>query len=154
MNKVIKLRKKIPEATVGGLIVGPDGKILLVRSYKWNDCFSVPGGHIEFGERAEDAIKREILEETGLDVDVIELLMVQQAINPESYYKKDVHYIFLDYLCKAKNTEVRLDNVELQDYLWIDPKEALKLNLEPYTRRLLEKYLSMIKDSSSKNINH
>lgn len=133
--------KNYPEATVGGLIIRPDGKILLVKSYKWNNYFSVPGGHIEFGEKAEDAIKREILEETGLEVDVIELFMVQQAINPENYYKKNVHYIFLDYLCKAKNTNVKLDNIELQEYVWIDPKDALKLNLEPYTRRLLEKYI-------------
>jgi nucleoside triphosphatase len=143
------MEEKRPEATVGGLIVRSDGKILLVKSYKWNNYFSVPGGHIEFGERAEDAIKREILEETGLDVEVIELLMVQQAINPEGYYKRDVHYIFLDYLCKAKNSEVHLDNVELQDYLWINPEEALKLNLEPYTRRLLEKYLNKTKDTLS-----
>lgn len=136
------MEERRPEATVGGLVVRSDGKILLVRSYKWNNQLSVPGGHIEFGERAEDAIKREILEETGLDVEVVELLMVQQAINPEGYYKKNVHYIFLDYLCKAKNSDVRLDNVELQDYLWVNPEEALKLDLEPYTRRLLEKYLT------------
>ncbi len=134
--------KNYPEATVGGLIVRPDGKILLVKSHKWDNYFSVPGGHIEFGEKAEDAIKREVLEETGLDVEVVGLLMVQQAINPEGYYKKNVHYIFLDYLCKAKTTNVNLDNKELQDYLWVDPKDALNLNLEPYTRRLLEKYVN------------
>ncbi|MEM3833201.1 MAG: NUDIX domain-containing protein [Thermoprotei archaeon] len=133
--------KNYPEATVGSLVVRSDGKILLVKSHKWNNYFSVPGGHIEFGEKAEDAIKREVLEETGLDVEVIGLLMVQQAINPEGYYKKNVHYIFLDYLCKAKTADVKLDNKELQDYLWIDPKDALKLNLEPYTRKLLEKYI-------------
>ena len=47
-----------PEATVGALVVNSSGKVLIVRSSKWSDKYTVPGGHIELGERAEDAITR------------------------------------------------------------------------------------------------
>ena len=129
-----------PEATVGALVVNPEGDVLIVRSSKWNDKFTVPGGHIELGESAEVAIKREVKEETGLDVEPVELLLVQQAIYPENYYKHE-HFIFMDYLCKALNSEVKLDGRELQDYVWIRPREALGLDLEDYTRLFVVKYL-------------
>ncbi len=129
-----------PEATVGALIVNERGEVLIVRSKKWYDKYTVPGGHIELGERAEDAIRREVKEETGLDAEPVELLIVQQAIYPKDFYKHE-HYIFMDYILKAKSSRVELDGRELQDYLWIKPEEALKLNLEEYTRNFVLRYL-------------
>ncbi len=129
-----------PEATVGALIVNEKGEVLIVRSKKWYDKYTVPGGHIELGERAEDAIRREVKEETGLDAEPVELLIVQQAIYSKDFHKHE-HYIFMDYVLKAKSSRVELDGRELQDYVWIKPEEALKLNLEEYTRNFVLKYL-------------
>jgi nucleoside triphosphatase len=67
------MTQKYPEATVGALVVNPNGDVLIVRSSKWNDKYTVPCGHIELGELAEDAIRREVREETGLDVEVVKL---------------------------------------------------------------------------------
>ena len=134
-----------PEATVGALVVNATGDVLIVRSSKWNDKFTVPGGHIELGERAEDAIKREVKEETGLDVEPVKLLLVQQAIYPKDYHKHE-HFLFLDYICKTKSSEVKLDGRELQDYVWVRPKDALKLDLEEYTRNFVVKYLEELKE--------
>ena len=134
-----------PEATVGALVVNVTGDVLIVRSSKWNDKFTVPGGHIELGERAEDAIKREVKEETGLDVEPVKLLLVQQAIYPKDYHKHE-HFLFLDYICKTKGSEVKLDGRELQDYVWVRPKDALKLDLEEYTRNFVVKYLEELKE--------
>ena len=129
-----------PEATVGALVVNDKGEVLIVRSKKWGDKYTVPGGHIELGERAEDAIRREVKEETGLDSEPVELLIVQQAIYPKDYHRHQ-HFIFMDYVCKARSRDVRLDGLELQEYMWVRPEEALKLNLEEYTRNFVEKYL-------------
>jgi len=134
------LSQRYPEATVGALVVNTSGEVLIVRSHKWNDKYTVPGGHIELGENAEDAIKREVKEETGLDVDVVKLLLVQQAIYPTHFHKHE-HYLFMDYLCKTETTNVKLDNRELQYFLWIKPEEALKLDLEQYTKNFVLKYL-------------
>lgn len=129
-----------PEATVGALIVNQNGEVLLVHSKKWGEKYTVPGGHIELGERAEDAIVREVKEETGLDSEVDELLILQQAIYPKDYHKHE-HYIFMDYICKARSSEVKLDGRELQSYVWVKPEDALKLDLEEYTRNFVLKYL-------------
>ena len=133
-----------PEATVGALIVNDRHEVLLVRSYKWGEKYTVPGGHIELGELAEDAIVREVKEETGLDSVAEELLIVQQAIYPKDYHKHE-HYIFMDYICRARSSEVKLDGRELQSYIWVKPEDALKLDLEEYTRRFVAKYLEQPK---------
>jgi len=133
-----------PEATVGALIVNPKGDVLIVRSSKWSDKFTVPGGHIELGEPAENAIKREVKEETGLDVESVKLLLVQQAIYPVNYYKHE-HFIFMDFLCQTESAEVKLDGRELQEYIWVSPEKALELDLEKYTRNFVNKYLETLR---------
>lgn len=130
-----------PEATVGALVVNQKGEILLVGSSKWGSKLTVPGGHIELGERAEDAIRREVKEETGLDIEPVELLLVQQAIYPKNYHKHE-HFIFMDYLCRAKDSSVKLDGQELQTYTWVKPEEALTLDMEEYTKNFVLKFLS------------
>jgi len=135
------MSQKYPEATVGALVVNPKGEVLIVRSSKWADKHTVPGGHIELGELAEDAIRREVKEETGLEVDVVKLLLVQQAVYPKFYCKHE-HFVFMDYLCRTKDSTVRLDGRELQEYTWVDPRDALQLDLEEYTRNFVVAYLN------------
>jgi nucleoside triphosphatase len=143
------LAQLFPEATVGALVVNEKGEVLIVRSKKWNDKYTVPGGHIELGERAEDAITREVKEETGLDTEPVKLLIVQQAIYPKDYHKHQ-HFIFMDFVCKAKSSEVKLDGRELQSYVWVTPEEALKLDLEEYTQNFVLKYLQELGEDKSK----
>jgi len=135
------MSQKYPEATVGALVVNPKGEVLIARSSKWADKHTVPGGHIELGELAEDAIRREVKEETGLEVDVVKLLLVQQAVYPKFYCKHE-HFVFMDYLCRTKDSTVRLDGRELQEYTWVDPRDALQLDLEEYTRNFVVAYLN------------
>ena len=134
------LVQNYPEGTVGALIVNGKGEILLVRSYKWGTKYTVPGGHIELGERSETAVKREIKEEVGLEAEPVRLLLVQEAIYPADYIKHE-HYIFLDYLCRTSSSEVKLDGKEIQEYVWITASEALQLDLESFTRNLVEAYM-------------
>lgn len=116
------------------------GEILLVKSYKWGDKYTVPGGHIELGERSEVAVKREVKEEVGLDVEPLGLLLVQEAIFPADYVKHE-HYIFMDYLCRSSSSKVKVDKKEIQDFVWVDPDRVLQLELESYTRNLVTEYL-------------
>jgi len=135
------LVQKYPEATVGALIVNDKDEILLVKSYKWGNRYTVPGGHIELGERSETAVKREVREEVGLEVQPVKVLLVQEAIYPADYIKHE-HYIFLDYLCRTNSSAVKLDEKEIQEYLWVSPEHSLQLDLESFTRTLVEEYLS------------
>jgi nucleoside triphosphatase len=136
--------QKFPEPTVGGLIFNQEGKVFLMTSPKWKGKYVIPGGHIELGETIEQAFKREIKEETNLDIFDIKFITLQEFIFGKEFHKKR-HFIFLDYACKTKNTNVVLDK-EGSDYIWTTLDEALKLPIEPYTRttilRYEEKYLS------------
>jgi len=129
-----------PEPTVGGLIVNREGKILLAKSHKWFNKYTLPGGHIEVGETMREAVAREVKEEVGLDVEVAEMLLVQEAIFAEEFWKRK-HFIFFDFLCKSKDNQVKLDGREIQEYIWEYPGAAFRLNLDSFTKKTIEKYL-------------
>jgi molecular chaperone GrpE len=84
----------------------------------------VPGGHVEMGETLDQALRREVMEETGLEIDNIEFAQFQDAINPPEYQKQR-HYIFLDFFARVSGGEIKL-NEELQEFNWFDPKTVLK----------------------------
>jgi nucleoside triphosphatase len=134
------IEQAFPEPTVGALIVDQRGKILLARSHKWFDKYTLPGGHIEVGESMVDAVKREVKEEVGLEVDVVEMLLVQEAIFAPEFYKKK-HFIFIDFYCKSKDQMVKLDQNEIQDHIWVYPGAAYNLKIDSFTRKTLDRYL-------------
>src|SRR5213593_1885646 len=136
-----------PEPTVGALIVNNEGKILLAKSHKWFDKYTLPGGHIEVGESMIEAVRREVKEEVGLDVEVVEMLLVQEAIFAPEFYKKR-HFIFIDFYCKSKDQQVKLDQDEIQHYIWVYPGAAYNLKLDSFTRKTLDRYLARGRGSS------
>lgn len=129
-----------PVVTVGALIFNEDNKALLVQTHKWSNLWGIPGGKIKYGEPSEDALKREIKEETGLDIHSIQFVMVQDCIHSEEFYK-DEHFILLNYVCRCLNSQnVRL-NEEAHNYAWLDLKEALRLPLNLPTKKLIDEVL-------------
>lgn len=133
------MRQRYPEPTVGALIFNNEGKIFLMKSHKWKGKYVIPGGHIKLGETIEEALKREVKEETGLKIRDIEFVSWQEFIFGKSFWKKR-HFIFLDYACKATSKLVKL-NSEAQEFVWVQVEKALKLPVEPYTRRAIEAYM-------------
>lgn len=133
--------QRYPEPTVGALILNRKGEMLLVKSRKWGDRHTIAGGHVEVGETLEDALKREIKEEVGLDVFGVRFLMVQEAIFSKEFWKRR-HFIFFDFVCKCRNEEVTVDGDEIQDFQWVEPKRALGLRLDTYTRKMVRKFVS------------
>jgi len=131
-----------PEPIVGALIINSHRKILLVKQKKWNGAYCIPGGHIELNESIEEAIKREVLEEVGLLIRVIQLLGVQDGIHPLGFHKKK-HFIFLDYLCETIETNVKIDNREIQRFFWADPKKAMKYNIVESSKKTIKNFLSV-----------
>lgn len=125
-----------PVATVGALILNPSNEILMIRTHKWGNRWGIPGGKIERGESSEDALKREVLEETGLTITDIRFAQVQDCISSTEFYR-DEHFILLNYVARTANTSVQL-NDEAEEFLWLPPEEVLKLDLNQPTRTLLE----------------
>ena len=134
--------QRYPEPAAGALIFNPEGKVFLMRSHKWHGQYVIPGGHIELGETIEEALRREVKEETNLDIYDIEFLIFQEFIYDKSFWKKD-HFIFFDYMCRTDSSDVVL-NEEAEEYIWVSVEEALKLPIEHYTRIAIEKYLEKV----------
>ena len=131
--------QQYPEPTVRALIFSPEGKLFLMRSHKWRDKYVIPGGHIELGESIEQALRREIKEETGLDIDNVEFVGFQEFILDDAFWKKR-HFIFFDYACTTESARVTL-NDEAQEYVWVPLAEALASPVEPYTRWTIQTYI-------------
>ena len=129
-----------PEPTVGALIFGPDDRVFLMKSHKWRGMYVIPGGHIELGERMEQALHREIAEETGLTIHDVRLLLHQEFIYDDHYWKPS-HFIFFDFVCRTDSMDVTL-NDEAEAYVWVSLDQALELPIDPYTVRTIEAYLA------------
>lgn len=128
-----------PEPTVGVFIFNQKGELLLLKSHKWPGKYVVPGGHVELGERIEDAAIREAKEETGLNIYDLEFINFQQFIYDPSFWKRR-HFIFFDYACKTDSTEVKL-NDEAEEHIWVWLEAAVHLPLDTYTRTSIDKLI-------------
>lgn len=127
-----------PEPTTGALIFDREGRLFLMKSHKWEGKWVIPGGHVDLGERIEDAVKREVKEETNLDIHDVEFVCFQEFIYGGGFWKKK-HFIFFDYACKTDSTDVVL-NDEAQEYAWVSPGDLRKLPIESYTWNVIREY--------------
>lgn len=131
--------QKYPEPTVGALIFNRSGELFLMKSHKWRGKYVVPGGHLELGETIEQAVVREVKEETNLDVYDLEFLCLQEFIYDQVFWKPN-HFLFLDYTCRTDQTVATL-NHEAQEYLWASLDEALRLPVDGYTAHAINEVI-------------
>jgi HAD superfamily hydrolase (TIGR01549 family) len=126
-----------PVVTVGALIWNAAGEVLMIRTHKWSGLWGIPGGKIRFGEKSSDALRREIKEETNLEISDVQFVMVQDCIHSPEFYR-DAHFVLLNYTCRATATlAVRL-NEEAQEFCWTTLEGALVMPLNQPTRTLVE----------------
>jgi phosphoglycolate phosphatase len=77
------------------------------------------------------------LEETGLVVEDVEFVLVQDCIHSKEFYR-DAHFLLLNYVCRALGTQAVVLNEEAQDFRWTSLEDALNLDLNSPTRILLD----------------
>ncbi len=126
---------KIPNIVVGVLIYNNEGEILLAQIPRWRGKWAVVGGHVEYGESLEECAKREVKEETGLEITDLEFIHIQESIFSEEFDEQR-HFIFINYAAKVISSNIRL-NYEIIDSIWIKPKDALKLNINLSTQKII-----------------
>lgn len=110
------------------LIQRVDGKMLLLKKNKNSDLdlWDLPGGRIQKGEEVVDALRREVLEETGLhDLGEIKPLMMLLTSIRIPVGDPDVGLIFSVYTCPLTQNDVSIQlSSEHKSYVWVMPEEA------------------------------
>src|SRR5580693_1532186 len=90
-----------PIVGVGGVVIS-NGRVLLIRrgNPPLEGEWSIPGGTLEVGETLPEAVKRELAEETGIEVRVGEMIEALERIFLDPQGRSKYHYVILDYLCE------------------------------------------------------
>ena len=122
------MRPGHPQVGVGGVVLS-DQRVLLIRRGKQPlvGRWSIPGGTVESGETLEQALVREMAEETGLEVEPQELLTVFDWIEREGD-RVVFHYVIADYLCRCLSGTARAGSDALE-VRWVGPEELEQLDL-------------------------
>ena len=120
---------------VHGVIANRGRLLVLKRSDLMNYCpgaWDLPGGHLSLGESAEDGLRREIKEETSLDVTVERLLGLHNMI-----YEPYMQALYACRLTVYQSLILRPD--EHREARWVTPAELEALELIPYLERILKR---------------
>ncbi|MDR9392354.1 MAG: NUDIX domain-containing protein [Trueperaceae bacterium] len=131
-----------PLATVGALVLDPQGRGLFVRTAKWRDTWGVPGGKIEPGEAILDAVLRELFEETALVVRDVRWAPTLEAVRSPAFFT-DAHFVLLNMTARTDDPSPLALNDEAQEAGWWPPRDALlHLDLNAPTRALVRHVLA------------
>src|SRR4030095_14089376 len=102
------------------------------------------GGKVKWGEPSEEALRREIKEETNLDVADIKFVLVQDCIHSKEFYR-DALLVLVNYTCRCSGSlDVKL-NDEAREFRWVALSEALQMSINVPTRKLLKRVADDVK---------
>ena len=134
---------------IGGVVI-ENGRALLIRrgSEPLRGQWSIPGGTLEIGESLQAGVARELQEETGVEVRVLELIEVFDRIFPADSNEGNLsqrpkyHYVIVDYLCERISGEARPAS-DVTDVALVPEEELGKYQLTETAMRVLRKAFAM-----------
>ena len=135
---------------VGGVVID-DGRALLIRrgSEPLRGEWSIPGGTLELGETLQEGVARELREETGLEVRVLDLIEVFDRIFPgegaealQPARAPRFHFVIADYLCERICGTARAGS-DVTDVAFAAEEELEKFGLTETATRVLKKAFAM-----------
>ena len=132
-----------PLVGVGGVVVA-GGRALLIRrggpplAGQW----SIPGGMLELGKSIEEGVRRELQEETGIEVRVRELIEVVERIIPGEGGRTRYHFVIVDYWCEMVRGEARAAS-DVTDVAWASEDELEQYGLTAIATRVIRRAFEM-----------
>lgn len=119
----------LPQVAVGAVVLRDNSLLMVKRAQEpARGLWSIPGGRLQPGEYLTDAVRREVKEETGLDVEVGDLLGLFEVVG-------DPHYVILDYLASAVDGSEPSAGDDVSEVRWVPLNEISSLECTP---RLVE----------------
>ena len=128
-----------------GAVVWDGNRVLLARRGKppAQGIWSLPGGLIELGESAAEAVRREVREECGIEVEVGDLLGVFEPVFRESDGRIRYHYVVVDYLAYYRSGDLRIGD-DAADAHWVAPADLPGYPLSEAARDMIGRALERV----------
>jgi mutator protein MutT len=123
------------------------GRTLLIRrgNPPLEGEWSIPGGTLDVGETLIEGVRRELEEETGLKVRVLDLIEVFERIFLDAEGRPKFHFVILDYLCEATDRNARAGS-DVTDIVWAEEVDLAKYSLTPAATRVIQKAFQMARE--------
>jgi ADP-ribose pyrophosphatase YjhB (NUDIX family) len=141
-----------PLVGVGGVVIDNERALLIRRAGPpMEGQWSIPGGMLELGETLTQGVARELAEETGLEVNVLEIIEVLERIfpglpgadgTPGDAGRPQYHFVIIDYLCEARGGTLCAGS-DAQEFAWAREDELPKFDLTVAATRVLRKAFAM-----------
>jgi 8-oxo-dGTP diphosphatase len=136
-----------PYVGVGAVIVHEGRVVLVKRRYEpLAGQWSIPGGAVEIGETLETCVAREMLEETGFEVEVGPVIEVLDRITHDDSSRVIYHFVLVDYLCWPIGGELRA-GTDVAEAVLVDPSELSEYALTDKALAVVERALEMARDT-------
>ena len=125
---------------VGALIFDQSDRILMVQrgGEPLRGWWSLPGGVLETGETLVDGIRREVREETGLNVEPVSAFEIFERIMRDDEGRAEYHYVLIDYICKLKDGALAAGD-DCADVRWTDRDELPAMKITEGTLEVIER---------------
>ena len=131
-----------------GAVIVDDGRVVLIKR-KFEPLkgqWSLPGGMVEVGETLEAALAREMLEETGLRVDVGPVIEVFDRIMRDEEHRVRYHYVLIDYLCWPADGSLQAGS-DVDMAIWVDPATLGEYALTEKASSVIQRGLMLAREA-------
>ena len=133
-----------PVVGVGGVVIH-EGRALLIKrgSEPLKNQWSIPGGTLELGESIQEGVRRELREETGIEVRVGELIEVFDRIFRDAAGEIQYHFVIVDYLCEKISGEASPAS-DVTDTAWVREEDLWNYKLTEAATRVIRKAFAKV----------
>jgi ADP-ribose pyrophosphatase YjhB (NUDIX family) len=133
-----------------GAVVFQDGKVLLIERGQepLKGYWTLPGGLVETGERLECAVRREVAEETGLEVRPVQVAAIFERIMPDLEGQTEFHYVIVDYICELTGGILKAGS-DVARALWVGADQLGTVKMAPGTPPVIERALAMLEEAQA-----
>ena len=128
-----------PMVGVGAIILERDRVLMAQRGKQpLKGWWSLPGGLLELGEALADGLRREVREETGLEVRPLGVLEVFERIMRDAAGAPEYHYVLIDYICRTAGGTLRAGD-DVCAVEWVRRRDLARLAITEGTPAVIEK---------------
>jgi len=128
-----------PVAAVGAVVIDGDAVLLIKRAFPPRQGeWSLPGGQLELGESLADGVRREVREETGLEVEVGPVVEVFDRVHHDEDGRIRYHFVIVDFLCHPRGGTLAAAD-DAADAHWVPRSEVAARGVNAWTVEVIER---------------